>query len=82
MADSIRPRYLVLAPIRIYQKLVSPRLSTNCRYQPTCSQYAYEAIERFGVVRGIWLGARRIGRCHPMRDGGFDPVPDSWRTDQ
>lgn len=82
MTESIRPRVLLLAPIRVYQKLVSPLLSTNCRYQPTCSQYAYEAIERFGVIRGVWLGVRRIGRCHPLRDGGFDPVPETWRDDQ
>jgi len=82
VVDSIRPRYLFLAPIRIYQKLVSPRLSTNCRYQPSCSQYAYEAIERFGVIKGGWLGIRRIGRCHPLHEGGFDPVPDTWRNDR
>lgn len=82
MVEPIRPRHLFLAPISLYQKLVSPRLSTNCRYQPTCSQYAYDAIEKFGVVRGIWLGARRIGRCHPLRDGGFDPVPDTWRAER
>ncbi len=76
----LRPRYLVLGLIRIYQKLVSPGLSTNCRYQPTCSWYSAEAIERFGVLRGGWLGLRRIGRCHPLRPGGYDPVPDNRRA--
>ncbi|MFV1961508.1 MAG: membrane protein insertion efficiency factor YidD [Acidimicrobiia bacterium] len=76
----LRPRYLVLGLIRIYQKLVSPGLGTNCRYQPTCSWYSAEAIERFGVLRGGWLGLRRIGRCHPLRPGGYDPVPDNRRA--
>lgn len=61
--------------IAIYQKLVSPLLGPNCRYQPTCSTYAIEALERFGVIRGGWMALRRLGRCHPLRPGGFDPVP-------
>lgn len=80
MLESLRPRGLAVSLIRIYQKLVSPRLGVNCRYQPTCSTYMAEAIGRFGVVRGVWLGVRRIGRCHPLRPGGYDPVPDSWRA--
>jgi len=80
MSERLRPRTLVVGLIRIYQKLVSPNLGANCRYQPTCSQYTLEAIDRFGVARGGWLGAKRIGRCHPLRAGGYDPVPDSWRT--
>jgi len=81
MADSgFRPRDLVVGLVRVYQKLVSPSLGANCRYRPTCSQYAVEAINRFGVIRGVWLGVRRIGRCHPLRPGGYDPVPESWRT--
>jgi len=80
MSDSgFRPRALVVALIRVYQKLVSPSLGANCRYRPTCSQYAVEAIDRFGVIRGGWLGVRRIGRCHPLRPGGYDPVPEIWR---
>jgi uncharacterized protein len=73
-------RDLVVAVIRFYQKLVSPRLGANCRYQPTCSHYTAEAVQRFGVIRGIWLGMRRIGRCHPLRPGGYDPVPENWKA--
>lgn len=68
--------------IRGYQKLLSPWLAGRCRYHPTCSAYAIEAIERFGVLRGAWLGLRRIGRCHPVEalggGSGFDPVPDHY----
>ena len=80
MFKRFRPRAGVVALIRIYQKLVSVSTSPNCRYQPTCSTYTAEAVERFGIFRGGWLGIKRIGRCHPLRPGGFDPVPDRWRT--
>ena len=80
MAELLRPRTWLVWVIRIYQKLVSPNLGANCRYQPTCSTYAIEAISRFGVIRGGWLGAKRIGRCHPLRPGGYDPVPQNWRS--
>lgn len=79
MLEILRPRTWVVAIIRIYQKLVSPGMSPNCRYQPTCSSYAAGSIMRFGVFRGGWLALRRIGRCHPLRAGGYDPVPDTWR---
>jgi len=80
MITWLRPRNLVVGLIRIYQKLVSPGIGTNCRYQPTCSSYSAEAIQRFGVLRGGWLGLKRIGRCHPLRPGGYDPVPDNRRA--
>jgi hypothetical protein len=80
MPDLLRPRTWVSALIGTYQKLVSPNLGANCRYQPTCSSYTREAMVRFGVIRGSLLGLKRIGRCHPLRPGGYDPVPDSWRT--
>ena len=68
---------LALGVIRVYQKMVSPFLGSNCRYYPTCSHYAYEAIEIHGAARGSWLGLRRISRCHPWHEGGLDPVPGS-----
>lgn len=72
------PCRAVVAVIRAYQKLVSPRLGANCRYRPTCSEYAVESIQRFGVARGSWLVLGRLSRCHPLRPGGFDPVPERW----
>ncbi len=67
----------VLFLIRAYQQFVSPLMPLGCRYYPTCSHYAAEAIEQRGVLRGIGLGVRRILRCHPFAPGGFDPVPDA-----
>ncbi len=68
-------KYLALVPIWFYQKLVSPLLPSSCRYQPTCSVYAVEAIQRFGLLRGGRMALARILRCHPFHPGGFDPVP-------
>lgn len=69
------PRRLLGALIGLYQKLVSPTMGVNCRYRPTCSGYARQAVERFGVLKGGWLALRRLGRCHPFHAGGYDPVP-------
>ncbi len=66
---------LSIALIRVYQYLISPLLGPNCRYQPTCSSYAVEAISRHGPLKGVWLALRRIGRCHPWGGAGYDPVP-------
>mgnify|MGYP005850136203 CR=1 FL=1 len=66
---------LALGLIRLYKATLSKVLPSSCRFVPSCSMYTYEAIEKYGVVRGIWLGARRIMRCHPFNPGGYDPVP-------
>ncbi len=65
--------------IRIYQYALSPVLGANCRFQPTCSQYAYDAVCSHGPVRGSWLAVRRIARCHPWGGAGYDPVPETRR---
>ncbi|WP_084332513.1 membrane protein insertion efficiency factor YidD [Marinobacterium jannaschii] len=61
--------------VRCYQLLISPVLGNNCRFYPSCSHYMIEAIELHGPLKGVWLGLRRLSRCHPYSDGGFDPVP-------
>ncbi len=66
---------VVLLAIRGYQHTLSHILGGGCRFYPSCSQYTYEAVERYGWLRGAWLGARRISRCHPFAKGGYDPVP-------
>ena len=69
-------RFVFLAFIRVYQLAISPLLPRACRFYPSCSQYAREAIEKHGAVRGVWFTARRISRCHPWHPGGVDLVPD------
>lgn len=69
------PRVLVLLAIRGYQMTVSHLMLTQCRFTPSCSRYTYEAVERYGALRGTWMGMRRISRCHPFHPGGYDPVP-------
>ena len=66
---------VMLALLRGYQYAIRPSLGANCRFAPSCSDYAQEAIEKHGVVRGMWLAMRRILRCHPYHSGGYDPVP-------
>lgn len=67
--------HLLILFVRGYQACISPLLPASCRYYPSCSSYTVEALERHGAVRGSWLALRRIGRCHPFRPGGYDPVP-------
>ncbi len=64
---------LLIALVRFYQRAISPLLGSNCRFSPTCSQYTIEAIEKYGVIRGLWKGVRRIARCHPFSRSGYDP---------
>ncbi len=66
---------IALGLIRFYKSFLSPMLPPSCIYQPTCSQYTYEAIEKYGLLRGSWMGVLRILRCHPFARGGYDPVP-------
>lgn len=67
-------RKAVIASLRLYKCYLSPFLPSACRYQPTCSEYMLEAVSKYGVLRGVGLGCRRLLRCHPFREGGFDPV--------
>ena len=72
----LAPRKIFLGLIRGYQLAISPMLGPRCRFYPSCSCYAHTAIERYGALRGTWLGLRRLLRCHPFHKGGYDPVPD------
>ncbi|MDJ0881721.1 MAG: membrane protein insertion efficiency factor YidD [Gammaproteobacteria bacterium] len=68
-------RKILILPIRFYQYAISPLLGNHCRYTPTCSQYAIEAIDRFGIFKGSWLAVKRLMSCHPWGKSGYDPVP-------
>lgn len=73
-------KYLLIAIIRFYQLAISPMLGSNCRFYPTCSHYAKQAIEQHGAFKGTWLAVRRIGRCNPWHEGGVDLVPEPHRA--
>ena len=66
--------YVILLLLRFYKKFISPILPPACRFTPTCSEYTFEAVERYGALRGVFLGMKRIARCNPFCKGGFDPV--------
>jgi len=66
---------LYILPIKFYQKAISPHLGSHCRFQPTCSRYTVSAIEEWGIIKGTWLGIKRIFRCHPWGGHGYDPIP-------
>jgi putative membrane protein insertion efficiency factor len=68
-------KYVALALIRFYQKIISPALPPACRFYPSCSHYGYQAIEKKGFFKGGWMAVKRISRCHPFHPGGYDPVP-------
>ena len=72
------PRLMLVALVRGYQKFISPGLPPSCRFYPSCSQYALEALQRHGALKGTLLAARRLTRCHPFNPGGDDPVPERW----
>jgi putative membrane protein insertion efficiency factor len=75
--DNSTSQKFLITGIKGYQRLISPLLGPNCRFTPTCSAYAIEAINRFGVTKGSWLATKRILKCHPLNQGGDDPVPPS-----
>lgn len=66
---------VLIVLVAVYRYALSPMLGRSCRFHPSCSEYAQEALERHGALRGVWLALRRIGRCHPWHRGGYDPVP-------
>ena len=70
------PGRLVIGMIKAYQVLLSSWMPPRCRFYPTCSQYMIQAMERFGAIRGVVMGMRRISRCHPWNEGGYDPLPE------
>jgi len=66
---------VVIFMLRFYRRCVSPLLGPNCRFYPSCSAYMIEAVERYGAAKGVWMGSKRLVRCHPFSKGGYDPVP-------
>ena len=69
-------KVILIGFIKLYQKVISPLTPPSCRFYPTCSHYGIEAVEKHGALKGSWLAVRRISKCHPFHEGGFDPVPE------
>jgi len=80
MRIPVLAKVLAKAPIQFYRKFVSPLKPPTCRFYPTCSQYALDAIEEYGVLQGSWMAVKRILKCHPFHPGGYDPVPPKGRA--
>ena len=74
-------KFILISLIRFYQRFISPLTPPACRFTPTCSQYTLEAIQKYGALKGTWLGIKRICRCHPWGGSGYDPVPYRLRPD-
>jgi putative membrane protein insertion efficiency factor len=70
-------KFIVINLIKLYRLTVSPLFPPSCRFHPTCSEYSIEALEKHGLIRGIWLSLKRVSKCHPFHPGGFDPVPQN-----
>ncbi|MFT2092810.1 membrane protein insertion efficiency factor YidD [Paraglaciecola sp. 2405UD69-4] len=77
---SITLRKIPIGFIKLYQKFISPMLGPTCRFHPSCSYYAIDAIKEHGFIKGSWLSIKRILKCHPLHDGGYDPVPEKKRN--
>ncbi|MCG7499289.1 membrane protein insertion efficiency factor YidD [Vibrio sp. Of7-15] len=83
MASPISPfSWLIIGLVRFYKLAISPLLGPRCRYTPTCSTYAIEAIKMHGTIKGCWLSGKRLLKCHPLNDGGYDPVPPIQNNDR
>ncbi len=75
-------KYLFVYLIKIYRWVISPFFPPTCRFYPTCSEYAQEAFQKFGTLKGGWLSVKRILKCHPFKPGGFDPVPENFKKEK
>ena len=71
----MRMKAMILTAIKLYQRTISRALPPTCRFYPSCSEYAYQAIAKYGLLKGGWMALKRLGRCHPLNPGGYDPVP-------
>jgi len=71
----LRMKAMILTAIKLYQRTISRALPPTCRFYPSCSEYAYQAIAKYGLLKGGWMALKRLGRCHPLNPGGYDPVP-------